>query len=232
MIIARDRAVFDVPLFNFDKRDIIWNSRATCVYKINNRNYIGTLNGLYVIKNDYGHSSINLGSLFPILMDKIIAITKMSVEDLWIATENNGLVCIRADKVIYQLTTQNGLTSNECRCLYASKSTLWLGTDKGISKIDLSHYPFQIVNFTAADGLDCEIVNCIYTKGDSVFAGTPFGLTFFKDIKIQKKSICQLKLLDIKSNKSDWYYCQDSIIFQIVIIFYDLNMPVFLLVWG
>jgi hypothetical protein len=86
-----------------------------------------------------------------------------------------------------------------------------LGTDKGICKINISYHPFHISHFTAAEGLDCEIINCIYANEDSVFAGTPFGVTFFITNKIQNKSICELKLIDIQSNKDNWYYKQDSI---------------------
>jgi len=75
----------------------------------------------------------------------------------------------------------------------------------------MSHNLFQITNFTGADGLDCEIINCIYTKGDSVFAGTPFGVTFFEADKTQIKSICELKLTDIQSRTTNWNYDQKNI---------------------
>lgn len=103
------------------------------------------------------------------------------------------------------MQVKDGLSSNMCRCLYLDKNILWVGSDKGISRIDISQYPFHITNFTTTDGLDCDIINCIYARGDSVFAGTPFGLTFFEADKIESKSICALKLTDIKSDEQDWY---------------------------
>lgn len=210
IIVATDRAVYDISLLNFNKRNIIWNNRATCAYKINDQYYIGTLNGLYVTTKDRQLKK-NPQLNFPILKDKVIAIVADLSQRLWIATESNGLICMQNDKVIYQLTTKNGLTSNSCRCLYISGKNLWLGTNKGISKIDISLQHFSVTNFTSADGLDCEIINCIYTQGDSIFAGTPFGVSFFKDGKIKNNSICNLKLLNIQSQKNNWYYKQDSI---------------------
>ena len=164
-----------------------------------------------MIKDNSTHTIINLGQIHPVLKEKIIAIAPAPNKDLWVATATNGLVCINNNQIKYQLTLQSGLTSNVCRCLYLSKNIIWLGTDKGICKIDITSYPFKISRFTGADGLDCEIINCIYATGDSVFVGTPFGITFFNANQVQNKSICELKLVDIQSKNYNWFYKQDSI---------------------
>ncbi len=202
VVAATDRAVFDISLSDYKIQHKIWNSRATCAYKTANNYYIGTLNGLYILKKDTSYAA---------LKDKIVDIKADSSKNLWIATENNGLVCMKNDKVIYQLTIKDGLTSNLCKCLYVSGKNIWVGTDKGINKVDVSYKPFTITNFTAADGLDCEIINCIYASGDSVFAGTPYGITFFDAGTIQNESVCNLKLLNIQSKKANWYFNQDSV---------------------
>ncbi|WP_177191846.1 sensor histidine kinase [Parafilimonas terrae] len=207
---ATDRGVFKSSLKNLSVSNAIWNSRTTCIYETEKNYYIGTLNGLY-IKNKFSHAFFNLGDDALRLRDKIIKIVKASNGDLWVATENNGIITLRNDKIIYQVTNKFGLTSNSCRCLYIYKNYLWVGTDKGISRVDISKYPFKITNYTAADGLDCEIINCIYASGDSVFAGTPYGLTFFNANTALQKSICNLKLLNIQSNEANWYAKQDSI---------------------
>jgi hypothetical protein len=211
VIFASDRNVLDCSLQNFNDCDTIWRSRGTCACKLNNKYYVGTLSGLYYIENNKQHTAIALGTTYPILKDKIIAIQPSANKDLWIATENFGLICLEDNKIKYHITAINGLTSNVCRCLFFDESNLWLGTDKGISKIDISHYPFIITRFTSAEGLDCEIINCIYAQGDSVFAGTPFGVTFFNTARIQNKSICKLKLLDIESKNNGWFYRPDGI---------------------
>lgn len=210
LIIASDRAAFNISLFD-RKRDTIWSSRATCAYKFNKQYYIGTLHGLYIVKREPEHSIIDLGTTFPVVKDKIITIQADSSGNLWVATESNGLIGIKNNKVVYQLTTKNGLASNLCRCFYISGKNLWIGSNKGISKIDISSQPFKITSFTAADGLDCEIINCIYAKGDSVFAGTPYGITFFDAGVMETTSSCNLKLLNIQSKKYNWYFKQDSI---------------------
>ncbi len=210
VIAATDRAVFQFP-FNYTSLDTIWKSRATCVYRISDEYYIGTLNGLYAIKKNAKQSITNEKDSLLLVKDKIIAINQSSNGDIWVATESSGLICLRNDKIVYRLTTKNGLLTNLCRCLYIENNAIWIGTNKGISKVDISHSPFLIRNFTEADGLDCEIINCIYTKGDSVYAGTPFGISFFRDQQIEKKSVCDLKLLDITSTDSDWYDKQNNI---------------------
>jgi hypothetical protein len=166
---------------------------------------------LYAIKSQLKNSIVDLGNTFPALKDKIVAISADLEKNLWIITESHGLICLKNNKVVYELTIKNGLLSNTSRCLFILDNNLWLGTNEGISKIDLSSYPFQITNYTAANGLDCEIINCIYAKGDSIFAGTSFGISCFRNENIHTKSICELKLTDIQSRNDNWYYKQDSI---------------------
>jgi ligand-binding sensor domain-containing protein len=92
IIVATDRAVFELSLFRPNKRDTIWNNRATCAYKLNDQFYIGTLNSLYVVKNN---STIDLGKIFPELKDKIVVIKDSREEKIWIATESHGLICLK-----------------------------------------------------------------------------------------------------------------------------------------
>lgn len=207
VIVASDRGVFSISLSDYKKIDTIWNSRATCVFKSKNSYYIGTLNNVYVV--DDKDSITDLGSRLPLLKNKIVKIIGINNGDLWIGTENDGIICLRKQKIVKHLTIKNGLSSNFCKALYKSGNNIWLGTINGIDKIDILNN--LITNYTAADGLDCEIINCIYATGDSVFAGTPYGLTFFNANTTVQKSICNLKLLDIQSRDANWYFKQDSI---------------------
>lgn len=216
IIIATNRAVYELPLnnlalYNSSYYDTIWRNRSTCADKINDKYYVGTLKSLYLVSDDSERSILDMGKSFPVLNDKIISIKTVTGNDAWIATESNGLIYIQNDKVVYQLTIKDGLPSNLCKCLYVSDNNIWVGTDKGVCKIDISGFPFSIRNFNTSEGLNSDIINCIYTNGDSVFAGTPFGLSVFTDSKIQQTSMCNLKLLNIQSKDYNWYSKQDSI---------------------
>lgn len=203
MVAATDRNAFCFSADSVSSYDVIWHGRATCAVKNNGKFYIGTLAGLYTV--DQNKKSFSLAEKYNFFKNKVNALTVEGTNDLWVALESYGLVCLQNDSVKYIVQVKDGLSSNMCRCLFIDKNILWVGSDKGISRIDVSHYPFRITNFTTADGLDCDIINCIYARGDSVFAGTPFGLTFFEADKIESKSICALKLTDIKSEVQDWY---------------------------
>ncbi|MGN6213139.1 histidine kinase [Parafilimonas sp.] len=209
IIVATDKGVFNISLFDYKRIDTIWNRRATCVYKTHNEYYIGTLNGVYIVRNNNRDSIIDLGSRLPVLKNKINKIIGTANGDLWIGTENDGIICLRQKNVVKHLTIKDGLLSNSCRSIYESGNNIWLGTNNGINKIDILNN--SITSYTTADGLDCEIINCIYASGDSVFAGTPYGLTFFNANTASHKSICNLKLLNIQSNEANWYAKQDSI---------------------
>ncbi|MFT4152592.1 histidine kinase [Parafilimonas sp.] len=209
VIASTDRGIFRAGAFKSKLSDTIWSSRATSFYKTGEAYYIGTLNSIYIVKDKNHDSVIDLGEKLPVLKNKIIKIIGAKNGDIWIATENNGLICLRDNKLIKQLTVKDGLLSNSCRCIYFSGNNIWIGTDSGINKIDLNNN--SIASFTTADGLDCEIINCIYATGDSVFAGTPYGLTFFNAASSRKESVCHLKLLNIQSDAANWYANQDSI---------------------
>lgn len=214
LLTASDRIVYDADIHNLNHADTIWRGRATTVCEFKGKYYVGTLGSLNIVEANVNHTKytiINLGDSTIFLKDKIVAIVPAFNNDIWVATGNTGLVCLHNNKVMHHLTTNDGLTSNLCRCLYASGEFLWVGTEKGICKIDISVYPFNITRITAAEGLDCEIINCIYASKDSVFVGTPFGVTFFSPGKVQTKSICKLRLVDIQSKNQDWFYNKDSI---------------------
>lgn len=212
-VVASSRAVYKFSFKDSSSHpyfDTIWNSRATCVNIINSKYYVGTLRGLYLVNKDLKTAPTDMGKLFSCLSDKIISIDTISGNDAWVATESNGLAYIKNDKVIYQVTAKDGLLGRLCKCVYLNGKNLWVGTDQGVSKIDISSYPFIIKNFTIPEANNLDNINCIYTKGDSVFVGTSFGLSLFADTITQGNSSCSLKLLEIKSKYNDWYFKQNN----------------------
>ena len=111
---------------------------------------------------------------------------------LWIATNDTGILHYSKGKIDIHLTTANNLSSNLCRSLYLDNNNLWVGTNKGINKVDISTSRFTVVKYSTSDGLPSDIINAIYAKDSTIYVGSPSGLTCFNENSISQNSICNL----------------------------------------
>ena len=75
----------------------------------------------------------------------------------------------------YNFTTSDGLIDNTIQAIHVSSSGVWLGTDFGVSYVDLPNL-FSggiITSYTTADGLGNNVIKCqsIYTNLWSFMGG-------------------------------------------------------------
>ena len=181
--------------------DTIWPYRTTSVCSYNNAYYIGTVNGLYIVTKD--KRARYMGDVFPSLRQRISYFCKSPDGNLWIGTYGAGILCMKNDQVINQITTQNGISSNICRTLFVNNNFLWAGTDKGLNKINISQTPYPVTIYCTTDGLPTDIINAVYVEGNTIYVGSPAGLTFFDETKVTNYSKCNLRILDISvANKT------------------------------
>jgi len=190
--------------------DTVWSDRSTCVYELNDTNYVGTLNGLYAIGANKGF--IFLGAKNESLRKRIAVIKGTSDGTVWIGTSGNGLVSYRDGKILHNLTIKDGLTSNICRNLFITDHDIWAGTDKGLNKIHLTDTGYAITTFTTSDGLKSNIINAIYVDGEKVLVGTSEGLTRFEVNKKARGSNCKLYVTDIIVSGREMPYNQGDFI--------------------
>jgi ligand-binding sensor domain-containing protein/two-component sensor histidine kinase len=181
--------------------DTVWPYRTTAVCYYNNAYYIGTVNGLYIVSKDK-HARY-LGDIFPALRLRISYFAKSPDGSLWVATFGGGVICMKNENVINHITTRQGISSNLCRTLFLSNNFLWVGTDKGLNKINISQTPFPVTTYSSTDGLPTDIINAIYVDSTKIYVGSPAGLSFFDETKVSDYSKCNLRILDISvANKS------------------------------
>ncbi|WP_162903314.1 sensor histidine kinase [Taibaiella koreensis] len=179
--------------------------RATCAYRHEGLYYIGTLNGLYTTTNE--GEEVYLGNSNSLFRNRISSFAADKEGTLWIATYENGIVGYRNGSVTVNITqTNGGLNSNICRCLYRSGNTLWVGTEKGLNKVDMTGIEKYKVTgrFSMADGLTSDIVNAIYVNGPEVYVGTANGLVRFNETKVPQHSICYLRMTDIRVSEKSY----------------------------
>jgi sensor histidine kinase YesM len=190
--------VYKQPIENFRKGDTIWRERATYAFADSGKHYIGTLNGLYLVRSD--KSVEYLGNKYAAFKSRINSINKSNDGIIWIATNGSGLVAFKNNHIIRTITETDGLTSNICRNIFISSNSIWVGTDKGLNKISYSDSNSKITTFTRSDGLNSDIINAVEAENDEVYVGTPEGLAYFNESQVSKKSICNLRITAINAS--------------------------------
>jgi hypothetical protein len=198
---------------DFKISDTLWNERTTAANFIDNNYYIGTINGLYILSTN--KTSTYLGDSIPIFQRRISSIKKGLDGIIWIGTYDAGVVAYKNGKVLQVFNDSNGLTSNICRNLFINANYLWVGTDKGLNKIDISKPPYKvIINYTTTDGLASNMINAVYKDSNMVYVGTPEGLTFFDETKIVNDSKCDMRILGITISDKEQQWDSTKIILK------------------
>jgi Histidine kinase/Y_Y_Y domain/Two component regulator propeller len=180
-------------------KDTLLKQRSTCGIAYQGNYYIGTLGGL--IKINPGTKKITeLFNLFPSFKGRIIALQRGIDDDLWIATSGSGLVHYKNDKIVQILKEEDGLSSDICTSLFIDSSLIWLGTNKGLNRIETRKEKVTIKRFTSANGLGADFINAVIAGDSNVYVGTAAGLTIFNKNILTEKSVCILHILQISEN--------------------------------
>ena len=198
LIVANRNSLLLFNPITFKTTDTLWRERTTTAFYYNDTIYSATLDGLLVL--DKKKHAFFPGNKEPLLRNKITSIANTN-DIIWIATYGVGVLGYYHGKVIMNITEKDGLTSNICRCINANGNILWVGTDKGLNKINLSHKPYHITKITSADALVSDIINTIYVDKGIVYVGTPEGVTYFNGKKIVSYSRCDLKVTQLTAGK-------------------------------
>lgn len=201
LLVGTARRAMIVDPQSLEIKDTIYHNRATSVCGYDNEYYIGTVNGLYIVSKD--ERTRFMGDSFPALRQRISYFCKSPDGLLWVATYGAGIICIKNGKVINHITSHDGISSDICRTLFVNNNYLWVGTDKGLNKINISQTPYPVTTYSTSDGLPSNIINALYVDGNTIYVGSPAGLTFFDETKVTNYSKCNLRILDISvGNKS------------------------------
>jgi hypothetical protein len=203
ILLATEKNVLEINPVNFKILDTLWNERATCLFTNNDTIYMGTLKGLYRIHPDKRIEYLGEYSRF--FQSRVAAITEDPNHVVWVATFGEGLIGWKNNRIIKHITGHNGLTSSICRTIFLENGNLWVGTDKGLNKVQVLQPGFPIDKYTTNDGLSSDIINCLYVIGKKVFIGTPEGLTFFDEDKVTSHSRCDLRIIDVTVDGKIYY---------------------------
>jgi sensor histidine kinase YesM len=203
LYVASKENVFVMDPYTLKIKDTVWHSRPTAIFVSHDTVYIGTVNGLYCVMPD--KSTRFLGEKLPALKNRITTMRQDAAGVLWIGTYGDGLIGYKNDRITTILNRHNGLTSNVCRALYTNGDYLWVGTDKGLNKVNLARSDHPVIKYTTSDGLTSDIINTIFVENNKVFAGTPEGITYFDEGQIISQSRCDLLFTDVTVGGKTYY---------------------------
>jgi ligand-binding sensor domain-containing protein/anti-sigma regulatory factor (Ser/Thr protein kinase) len=176
-------------------------ARATTIYKSSqNTTYLGTLAGLYYLKDTNWLPVTN--SI--LATSRINFISEDKHKNIYVATKNNGLFIYDAKDWI-NLTIKNGLASDICsHVLCDENDTIWVAGNKGISFFKNSK-PFQIQTISGSNGLPSYEVSCLERRGNQLFVGTREGLCLIqlnRDFVISESANVYIKnVWDLKTKE-------------------------------
>jgi two-component sensor histidine kinase/uncharacterized pyridoxamine 5'-phosphate oxidase family protein len=173
--------------------DTLLVERGTKVVYDHGLFYIGTLNGLVII--DSGKTMVRK-ELNSLLDKRVIDMCKSPDGGVWIATNDNGILLYKNNHIDTVINERNNLSSNICKSLFLKDNYLWVGTNKGLNKIDITSKKV-LVKYSVVDGLASDVINAVYAEDSIIWVGTPAGITFFNEKDISDSSICTLDLVSI-----------------------------------
>lgn len=146
----------------------------------NNTMYVGSNDGLYRWDKD---SLFYFGKTYRSLSYRVNTICSTADGLLWVGLGSDSLLVLQNDKLVKSIALGDVIPGNVCKSLYSNRpGIIWLGTNKGLNKIQynftLGQLAFYNTAFGLSDGLIGEQVNDITIYKDTVYAATTGGISF------------------------------------------------------
>lgn len=199
LLLASGRGVFFVDRKTFKITDTILNYRAYAAVEYKDAYYLGTPGGL--IKKKKNNPAYHFGESIPEMQTTIHHIAVAPDGSLWIGTHGSGIFQLKNDSLVRHLTIENGFSGNTCKALAIDQKFVWVGTENGLSRIDLNYPDAPVFQYTTEDGLASNDIHAVFSDNGIVYAGSAGSLTFFDTSKIRKPSACYLNLLSFQIGK-------------------------------
>ncbi|WP_127128245.1 sensor histidine kinase [Pseudoflavitalea rhizosphaerae] len=177
--------------------DTIWRYRSYSCLKSGNDYYIGTPNG--PVKITPGRQPFIMANAIPELQALVTRMCKDPSGDLWIATSGNGLFKLRNDTVVVQFNSTNGLASNNCKSIFPDAKFLWVGTEKGLQRINWRNLSEPLQLYTTEDGLPSNDILSIFSDSGKLYVGSSGKLTLFDTTLIRQSTFCKLIMLNVEA---------------------------------
>lgn len=180
----------------------IFDKRVYCLLMASDTLWMGSDEGL--IYYDGTGKSRPLQSTPSTMQRKINRMIKTDRGLFAVATAGAGIAFREAGNW-HLVASNHGLPSNNCNSLFAAgDSVLWVGTDKGLSKIklicDKGPCRASIENFTTKDGLPAETINDVLIKDDTIWVATPLGVAYIRESQLINRQTAAVTIEEVWVN--------------------------------
>ncbi len=144
---------------------------------------------------------------------RVMSIVVTPRRNLVFNTQGKGVYIKRKNKKPYFLTEDQGLLSNYSSKLLLKGNSLWVLTNKGVSRLTLNgdDSVVRIANFTMNDVLNISEVNDLLIHDSSVYVASNKGITVFPEEYTISKELPKVFIENIQINNRDTTV-QDSFI--------------------
>jgi anti-sigma regulatory factor (Ser/Thr protein kinase)/cell division protein FtsL len=154
--------------------------RVTALGTTAGRNYIGSTNGLFEWA---GSQLVPLSTASGAFNYRVATLFGTADSLLWVGLGADSLLVIRNNHLISSIAIGKDIPGTACKALYSNRpGEIWLGTDKGVTRIRYQYAAGQLQYtsawFGAADGLVNENINDITIAGDTVYMATAGGISY------------------------------------------------------
>jgi ligand-binding sensor domain-containing protein len=118
-------------------------------YSIDNELWLGTWEGLFKYNNKI---LTNLTHLNPVFEDRITAINELPGKEIVVASLGNGLTVYKNNKT-FRLNVGNGLVTPVINSMAIDGDFIWLGTNKGLTRVVFKDDQFAVKHYGLGAGL-------------------------------------------------------------------------------
>lgn len=159
--------------------------------------WLGTINGLYVYSKKMFQFFGGINKVLKFRINDIAGYGKYIV----VGTNGSGVYFFNpASNYLKVITENEGLNSNFVNVVYSKDNSIWVGTNKGLCKINVIEKNDSLhifaTQFSENDGLLATEIKDIDEFNNLMFVGTSDGLYYFNVNKIIKKSNAPLLHFD------------------------------------
>jgi two-component sensor histidine kinase len=185
-------------------------SRTLCIYADPvGILWLGCVNGLWSFsKGIFTYE----GKDNPILRHRIDDI-RVNKKGLWfMATRGNGVI-IRKENNYTQVTTRQGLPSNNCECLHIDdRGTIWVGTKNGLCKLnERTDGQYDVTKLNLESEYFSRAIAQIEQVGNQLWIRTSNGIASYTLPDIQEKKNTPLRLYLKQFSVFDSDHLKDSV---------------------
>lgn len=194
-----EKKIYHFPFDPSNKESLSDRTINTMMIDSRNRFWIGTVNGLNLVKTSYDELDLS-GKTKPDVRFKQYVVTTHKKDylnaneincifenkdgKLWIATQGGGInIMDTKSETFTHLTTEDGLPGNDIQGILADQRGMqWISTYKGIVSIDLERKTKGFTIYSHSDGIQGETfkINSYHQSSDGeMFFGGDNGFTRF-----------------------------------------------------